>query len=444
MTAFSAKPGFALPAVLFIAVLGILLGIGRLMTFSNQCRLRMDRQQELEKILAVRSALNLLQNWNQWPQFPTEGGPDGLIALHSDSDRNVKVLLHPAEAIFPNVSNDNHYCVSWSTYYAEKPYTRIQGTRYRYVTSVAGDSPQMEFSTTLGDCVCLMPAHAGPSERCRLSVDMSDTGRWSDDAFGRRYAFNVNALSAQNGGTNDLLRLILRRKRKSEGQSFNGEVRYMERNDEKWRFSEADGSIIYAELSSGGAASGTFTAWAKKGSKQDMLVSYDIPSDSALQNTYGIQLVGRQLTLFQSYAATKFFKQCNFVGSAPIPDPYYDDFTNNVETTFSTNLVMELEVVASPSRDPSGAAQGADNKENALNKFSHFEVYPAFEFSVFIENKNERDKFDTPGEKNLATVVHLDVQSDKYPQCRSITYDTHGTEIKGWRTGERMAWRLLR
>ncbi len=152
---------------------------------------------------------------------------------------------------------------------------------------------------------------------------------------------------------------------------------------------------------------------------------------------YGIQLVGQNMTLFHVTSNKGIYKQYDLIGTGPIPDDVYGDFTNNVETTLSTNLVMELEVEASPSRASASSGIGE-------NGFSHFEVYPAFEFEISIENENEREVSGIPITPTMATVVHLNFADPRSPSCTAISYDTHGTEIKGWRTGERMAWGLIK
>lgn len=453
MTNLTAKPGFALPVVLFITMFGILLGFGRLLVFHSQCRLRFDRQQEYEKVFAVRSALNRLQNTPDL--FPIEGERDDLIALHTDSGREVKVLIHPADAIFPVEDNASHFYVNREKA-RDRGYgiTRIDGTKYRYASSVSGDHELKR-----GDSdryICLMPTNAIPGDKCRLSLDMSDTGRWSDDPFGRRYAFNVNSLC---GGTNehDLVRLILRRKR--GGEILNQNVSSIDKMDVSWQPSRDGESVIYAELRTGGIA-GTFSAYTQSCVDGTVLppvecVSHVVTNTASGegfvgQNSFGIQLVGRSLSLFQSSSPSGRFKRYDLVGNAQIPESVYFDFTNNLKTAeagedvLSTNMVMELEVVASSSRASASSAQFFGLTGNAQNQFNHFEVYPAFEFAIYIENKAERWRKDVPTEPRLATVVHLDMGDVRDAQCTAITYDTHGTEISGWRTGEHMAWGLIR
>lgn len=445
MTTFSARPGFALPVVLIIALLGILLGFGRLLVFHNQCRLRLDRQQEYEKIFAVRSAMNRLQNGTpKQLSLPEEGEPDELIALHTDSGREIKVLIHPADPVFPILDVPGHFCIGRDTANIDH-FTRIDQTNYKYGSSVNGDSA---LRRVLGadPYVCLMPTNAAPGDMCRLSLDMSETGRWCDDSYGRRYAFNVYSFCGTNA--HDLVRFILRRKR--SGEIFDGSAVHLDKADESWRPQQNHESVIYAELQTAEFGPGAFTAWTQRyGEKEIPCVSCvvtnsDFNAAMPNRNGFGIQLVGRNLTLFQASPPTsKLFKKHNFVGSGQIPEGVYIDFTNDVNvavgmgTTLSTNMVMEIEVVANPSRDPALGVIGQNN-------FNRFEVFPAFEFAINIENENERLVSDVATKPRQATVVHLDIDAGRSTECTAITYDTHGTEISGWRTDERKAWRLLK
>lgn len=441
MTTFSAHPGFALPVVLVIALLGILLGFGRLLVFHNQCRLRLDRQQEYEKIFAVRSAMNRLQNGTpKQLSLPEEGESDELIALHTDSGREIKVLIHPADPVFPILDVPGHFCIGRDTANIDH-FTRIDQTNYKYGSSVTGDNA-LEIVLGSDPYVCLMPTNAAPGDKCRLSLDMTETGRWCDTPYGRRYAFNVYSFCGTN--EHDLVRFILRRKRLSE--IFNGSTGHLNKTDESWRPQQTHESVIYAELQTAASGPGSFTAWTQRyGEKEIPCVSCvvtnsDLNAEIPNRNGFGIQLVGRNLTLFQASPPTsKLFKKHSFVGAGQIPELVYGDFTNDVKmtvgagVTLSTNMVMEIEVVANSSRDPSSGVIGRNN-------FNRFEVFPAYEFAINIENKNERLGTDVAPGLKLATVVHLDIDTGRSTECTAITYDTHGTEIKGWRADEHKAW----
>ena len=464
MTTFSARPGFALPVVLFISLLGIFLGFGRLLVFHNQCRLRIDRQQEYEKVFAVRSALNRLQNGTtRTLSLPVEGAEESIV-MCTDSSRKVKVLTHPADAIFPISDNPEHFFVGREKANAlgkVERFYQIDGTSYRYGSSVSGDKAlrtgALERVLTGDYHVCLMPTNAVAGDKCRLSLDMTGTGRWSDDPFGRRYAFNVYAFCGTN--EHDQVYFILRRKRANE--IFGGTVGFLDKLDESWRPRQDGESVIYAVLETSEFGARSFTAWTQsydKGKLQDPVPCAPMGSSSGFDQAqlavlqsgkgFGIQLVGRNLTLFQASAVgTTISKRHDLFGTAQIPDLVYQNFTNDMKTvgaeapTLSTDMVMELEIRAGSWRE---YAQGT---VDAPNKFNRLEVFPAYEFEIRIENWNERMREDVLIEPKLATVVHLEfdrAQSESAPCRAAIAYDTHGTEIKGWRTGERKAWGLLR
>lgn len=439
MTVFRARPGFALPAVLLVALLGILLGLGRLLTFNYQCRLRIDRQHDLEKVFAVRSALNRLQNWSSNPSFPIEGGKDERIVFKTSSGRTVKVVVHPADAIFPIEGDSRHFCVGREKARKDDElhsaqFSRIAG--YRYASSVNGDAglkcewEKADFARS----VYIMPTNAAPDETCRLTLDMADTGRWSDDPYGRRYAFNVVEFG---GGTNlhDTIRFVLRRKRTGEAFNDSGESFA----EGAWRPVVDHESVIYAELTTGGCGEGRFRAMvqSKAGGALKNWSGWNVTGVVSNQVSdagggsafiYGIQLVGPRLTLFRGASTYGgLFKQYDFLGTADIPPAVYYDFTNNVTAALSPDMVMELEVVASPARAASRFLQ-----ENRLNKF---EVYPAYEYELSVESRLG----DGPVARNLATVVHLNIETTRKSKCTAISYDTHGTANPGFRKDEREA-----
>ena len=72
MTAFEHR-GYALVTVLIVTAVGLLFGAGSLLLFRFQCQQRIERQHELEKIYAVRSALNWTRAYDSL--LPAEGWP---------------------------------------------------------------------------------------------------------------------------------------------------------------------------------------------------------------------------------------------------------------------------------------------------------------------------------------------------------------------------------
>ena len=100
------KRGFILVTVLIVTAVGLLFGAGALLLFRFQCQLRIDRQHELEKIYAVRSALNYIRTTAYGTTgdngIPVEGR---VFGYHTQSERNLKLLVKPVAPIFPNTND---------------------------------------------------------------------------------------------------------------------------------------------------------------------------------------------------------------------------------------------------------------------------------------------------------------------------------------------------
>lgn len=97
------RNGFILITVLIVTAVGLLFGAGALLLFKYQCQLRIDRQHELEKVYAVRSALNYVR---KYPGEPKEG--KFAFRYLTESDRNLGVIVEPVKAIFPDLNNELH------------------------------------------------------------------------------------------------------------------------------------------------------------------------------------------------------------------------------------------------------------------------------------------------------------------------------------------------
>ena len=97
MTVPSARRGFILITVLIVTAVGLLFGAGALLLFRYQCQQRIDRQHELEKLCAVRSALNYIQTTSTEIE---EGGKS--FRYHTASERDLGVHVHPVAPIFPS------------------------------------------------------------------------------------------------------------------------------------------------------------------------------------------------------------------------------------------------------------------------------------------------------------------------------------------------------
>ena len=264
--------------------------------------------------------------------------------------------------------------------------------------------------------------------------------------------------------TNDTYRLILKRMRTEE--EYTGSI-----DDGDWRPTEDGEAVIYAELKSWQTytngeyqTEAYFAAYTQVSGHAPVIVTDDFgnqlgkisnslsntnnvddessPSDHA-RNGYGIQLVGRRLSLYQaSTPKAGGTLRYDLWANGNIPEDVYYRFTNNnpsaFSTEFSTNMLMVFEIEASLSRTGTNYIQKTDgdtnaNEYNEYNRVANFEVYPAYEYSIDVDYPY--------GYTNSATFVHLHhLGPNRDNKRRAITYDSHGTLNKGWRTDEK-DWR---
>ena len=483
LTINKTRRGFALVTVLVIAAVGLLFGAGALLLFRFQCQKRIDRQHEIEKYFAVRSALQLLAEDSSVNNFPDElSGPKWFV-YQTDSGRDVRVIINPAEALFPDYhyrfpDGKRHFYVNFQTVVSQqsrpgRPATRakqsvnnVTSTLARYMLC-ANSAMQDKTFYLEGNYLSMMHgsecANSNGIPRCWLKMDMSPTGRWSDDLFGRRYMFNVHEYCKLTPTgepdtiiTNDIYRLVLKRLKKNE--EYPQPI-----INENWRPTQEDEAVIYAELRSwqtytnGSYRTDThFAAYTQVGTRMpeiikdergnpltktsDSLLSTNlamgVTSDEA-RNGYGIQLAGRRLSLYQaSTPSQRGPLRYDLWSNGFIPEDVYFHFTNDYSTVFSTNMVMVFEVEASIGRDGTNYIHKTEtsvNEYNEYNRIANFEVYPAYEYSIDVDYPH--------GYTNSATFVHLDhLGLVRQNTRRAITYDAHGTLNRGWREDER-DWR---
>jgi hypothetical protein len=193
------RGGYVIPLILIVAVIGVLFGIGRLTMFRVQAQIRIDRQFELEKILATRSGLNWLASMvgGNRPVVPTV--PANFIYQIREP---IGVEVRPAKWIYP--SNFNHLDLQRGV---------TNGLVDIQLSSTANMHPYFSPAANLNFGLAQLffdSAGIEAGERGRIEISMPDLGLWTDDPTGRRYWFEI----AQPG---DLIRFALT----PIGQAFN-------------------------------------------------------------------------------------------------------------------------------------------------------------------------------------------------------------------------------
>lgn len=434
LTRMRAKRGFVLPAVLFIALLGLLFGAGRLLLFKYQCQLRIDRQHEIDKVLAVRSVMQWLSRSPKTSFCVFELGSRE-FSFKTGSDRKLSVIVDPVEQIFPKNNNPDHFSI---------PLGRIPPKTYY---SYDGNGDKMFDGS--GDTIKIRDSQLWMGETnvsydvsCSLRVDMPETGSWFADLYGRRYFVGVNWIvqstnrveSAESASSliNDTVKLALIRR------------------DGHWPLQEGEKAIVLEVLTYGASGGSGFAT-----NNVMLLQAYEnmngVVQPYAVTNhlerveirnapqsqSLGIQLANKSASLFYSYSdavGSTIYVFSPAVGE--FSNGFYSYFTAGTTTNSNgevktPDLSMVLDVSTSCAARKNGDALLGD-----ANKFTRMEVWPAYEYSINVEYP----KWNT----NLATVVHLDMKErgggdDDYRAA--ITYDTHGTENRGFRKDEREAER---
>ena len=449
--ALPAKRGIALVMVLLITAIGLLFGAGALLTFRYQCQMRIDRQHELEKVYAVRSALNYIGNYAE--DISLEGTPFG---YHTTSDRDLNLIVKPVKRIFPDFADVRHLDI------------RNDGGKDRvFIFPVEGqykDAPDYEYgrSGTTNQLYfgiknyydqrygLLFPRWKAPrGAKWWVNIGMPGTGGWLHEKYGRRYFFEPrNYVPGEQ--TNDVMRLCIIRsvtnRRNSAGSKYG------------WPLSrEGERAIVLEFRPLGDDVSGAnavitldeylYTAGASIIVTNLITWSDNIP---AVNDYVGVQIAGDLITVFHSQKMsgsvdTKMLKGWRFSPNvAQLTHETYDYFEDGCtkdsdgEIVESPDLRAVIEVEASADSRPLEEENETDEQDglnaNKNDFVTDFRVTPAYQFDVFLEHPNTVT--------NRATVAQrILLKESKGGHTRSEyavrTYDTHGTEHKGFRRDER-------
>ena len=371
------RGGYALIAlVLLIAAVGLLFGLGRLSEYRHRCEWRFDRQFELEKIMAARSAVNYLQ------KNVSCGEGEKIFAYNTARGREITTTIAPAKRLY-----DLTFDSGWGSNYAIFPvpdycqpsidYKDIAGEP-EYVMSVKFAS---EFSKN----------HIG--RRAGFAVDFANT--WTSDPFGRRYVVGGHELNRKPGEKEaDTMRLYLA----GEGRSLvAGEEDLM------------NASVIVMEQTldssfTGGPDNSRVRLYCRRKGSNTVDASWEWEMNSL--HAKGFLLSGRYATLFEH-------------PGDPLHNPWVPKATTNglwtvslpewVTEDFETaRFYLEVESVT---------------LHDDANIFASLYVLPAYRFEVSLG-------WVPPGKTNyvedIATVVQYLRKKPTVPVYYPVTFDSHG------------------
>lgn len=381
----SGTEGYVLPLILVLALVGILLGIGRLALFRHQCTLRFDRQREIERILATRSALRWLGTQLSPPEQPTN------FTYTAGSGRVIGVQIRPAESIYPNPTNLNHFSIR-----AGRTRLDLPGVSAEH----SNDSMEADFMDGVGGQIKIMrigsagvdsTGHVG-----RVMLDMDGEGSWLDDVYGRRYWVAPDDVNrGATNGPGDMLRMAITPTGKS--------------------FSDPNTPAIWIEHEPTNNQDNVATSiWARDGTG---MVTNLFSAWVVYSKGKGLQLAGSSVTLFDwadlsagSNTNVNPVGEYNFThGTYELPAEVMDAFRAEDGDPEELRVTLEVEACSTVAQD---------------NSFLWIRVDPAYEYEVLLDWELPKGMGSTT---DVATVIHLRPATRRAPGA-SFTYDSHGVQ----------------
>ena len=453
--AYRNRRGFALVTVLVITVIGLLLGAGALLLFRYQCQMRIDRQHELEKVYAVRSALNYIKG-----SANTIGDAGVEFSYRTRSERDLKVLVKPVEKIFPDenkavrkhfVMENGHFGVALR----EKDDVGGYSETYDYEYGMSGAATNFALAKSNQDndgrFGLAFRDVTATNTKWWVNIGMRDTGGWLQEDYGRRYFF-LPMSYVGGAATKDVIRLCIIRNVTNESNAVG--CRH------GWPLSkEHERALVFEVRPNAGSVSEgkddnaviTLSEYEHRGGSVVPTTLHQWNNCNAFHYT-GIQIAGNKVAIFSiesggsgyvfldgnastteldccemSPGALDYFANAQWIGGR-----HYGG-TNVVNGKLqSPELRAVFEVEALSGSRPQ--AEPTDYTLQELDFLTFFKVTPAYQFDVYLEYP--------ASVTNLATVAQRIVRAGSSGAARDVlyttlTYDTHGTENRGFRRDER-------
>ena len=468
--------GSMLLMVLIVTAVGLLFGAGALLLFRYQCQLRIDRQHELEKVYAVRSALNYISANSSANSMSAEGKS---FLYNTDSGRVLPILIKPVAPIFPvTITNDDesvfyHFDMNSETTRFRTPctnapcqcrshYNSAYDYEYGWETIPMTNLVMSNQDNDNRWGLAFRDLRSEKGSKWWVNIGMRGTGSWLQEDYGRRYAFFPQSY-VEGYPNKDTLRFCLIRNVTNATHAAGYQ--------HGWPLSVKGEQALIFEIRPKGNAGGE-----KADKEEDNNASFSIVECEHIgsgvktnqifrwdncpsMRRMGVQLAGNMVSLF--HIATDNSGGYTFLGgenTSNEPEPiaieeFYEYFanpqkiggilypgTNTVDGKCMSpemRAVFEVEATSDArSGDASSVVgqQGSDVGQQ-MNFLNEFKVTPAWQFDVFLEHP--------PFVTNRATIAQKVYVSGKGRSSvfTTLTYDTHGTENKGFRKDEREAER---
>lgn len=436
-----AKSGFMLVTVLVITAVGLLFGAGALLLFRYQCQMRIDRQHELEKVYAVRSALNYIRT--NVDEVPAAGKS---LGYHTGSGRDLGLLVKPVEPIFAVLGAEVSLATNviyWQDFGFTYTDQYFHNGMYDYEFGMTGSPPFTNHvcianeSRKYGLTLNLVKTN---NVKWWVNIGMEGTGGWLQENFGRRYCFWPQDY-VEGNSTKDVMRLcVIRNVTNRLNVAGRKHGWPLSKKDERALVLEirpyldvgnnADLELFeYKMLADGGEPH-----------KESLIVWQNCPSMCNM----GMQIADDKISLFYidnkgatgakpsdlgySFSANiaqltldtyRYFSEEVSIGGEIYGGVYTNDVDGKVHAP-ELRAVFEVEAF-------SDERKTIDGQKDFL---TDFKVTPAYQYDVFLEHPADVT--------NRATVAQkIGVYQRPGLKLAVITYDTHGTDNKGFRKDER-------
>jgi len=359
-----------------MALIGILFGLGRLSMFRYQCQVRLDRQRELDRTLAARSALRWLETTTDSAYLLKE---TNVFTYAGASDRMTEVTVRKVPSIYPAPGDARHFDIA-------RGRAGLVDARGSYLMETTHASMQPRIESDDDGHILKMGSEGVTGQTSRVAIDMDGVGCWLDELYGRRYWIGIEDVNRNQDptGDDDLIRLVITPKGTEFANPSTPAIWITQGNGEH---GAADKSIVTLHSRYGGVTVERLVAG----------ISY--------ADGKGVQLAGNRATLFSWTVLTTPDAPGRYDfthGDCVLPDALVDAFSGR-------DLRVQLEV---ESRAP----------ESEPNQFRWLRVDPAYEYAI--------DEAWTSGTgeycREQATVVHLRPNT-RTETGRSFTYETHAT-----------------
>ena len=431
-----AKRGFMLVTVLIITMVGLLFGAGALLLFRFQCQMRIDRQHELEKVYAVRSALNFIRPYRR--EVPPEGMS---FKYHTGSDRDLGLFVDPVDDVFPVLTNKSHFVMDRGDFEVISSdstgwYAPDWGRAYDCECGAIGvTNLVMSNNSTYGLGLVFNDYQATNGVRWWVNIGMPGTGGWLQEDFGRRYWFlPQNYVGDEVPYTADTIRLCIIR---------NVTNTFLNAGQQHgWPLSqEGERALVFEIVPTSGVENASMSLYEYVYENGHIREINHITEPNCPSKCYmGIQLA-------QDIASFFYIKKDKYNDVIYNPSSFGYTFSSDVlrldKETYAyfadgiyTNVVdhkvhaPELRVVFEI--DARSSKRRATLNDSDMDALTGFRVTPAYQYDVYIEHP--------ASVTNRATVAQkFGTFKDSNNGYAVLTYDTHGTENKGFRKDEKLA-----